>query len=212
MTATVPSKGPSSDARPLPEGVERARIWDPALRLFHWALAICVVTAWGLGQFGPSIMTLHFYAGYAVIALLLFRLIWGLVGPATARFAHFLYGPKTTLGYLRHAGQRAPSYWPGHNPVGALSVFALLTVLIAQVGTGLFSDPDDYVNIGPLADMVSSQTAQEANRWHYRISRLVLVLVGLHLGAIAFYRLWKREDLVRPMITGWKLVRRDRQG
>lgn len=187
------------------------RLWDPALRMFHWALVICVFTAWGLGQFGPSIMTLHFYAGYAVIALLAFRLLWGLFGPPPARFSHFLYGPGTTLRYLSSAGKRKPSYWPGHNPVGAMSVFLLLGVLIAQVGTGLISDPDDFINVGPLADMVSSDTAKEANRWHYRISRVILALVVLHLCAIAFYRFWKREDLVRPMITGWKLVKRDRQ-
>nr|WP_249138927.1 cytochrome b/b6 domain-containing protein [Actibacterium sp. MT2.3-13A] len=186
-------------------------MWDPALRLFHWALVVCVVTSWGLGRFGPSIMTLHFYFGYAVIALLTFRLIWGLFGPASARFSHFLYGPGATLRYAAQIPRRAPSYWPGHNPVGALSVFALLAVLTAQAATGLFADPDDFINVGPLADMVSREAALGAASWHYRLSLAVLALVGLHLAAIAFYRLWKGEDLVRPMITGRKAVRRDRQ-
>ena len=200
-----------SDQTTRPEGIEEIRLWDPALRLFHWALVVCVVAAWGLGQFGPSIMTLHFYFGYAVAALLAFRVVWGLFGPPPARFSHFLYGPGATLRYAAQIGRRAPSYWPGHSPLGALSVFALLAVLVAQVGTGLYADPDDFINVGPLADTVSRDTALAAAGWHYRLSLVVLALVLLHLAAIAFYKLWKREDLVRPMITGRKAVRRDRQ-
>jgi cytochrome b len=194
----------------LPRGVTREKLWDPALRLFHWALAICVGAAWGLGKFGPNIMTLHFYFGYAVIALLVFRVVWGLVGPAPARFAHFLYSPATTGRYLSQLFERKPSYWPGHNPLGALSVFALLIVLILQVTTGLVSDPDDYVNVGPLADMVSSETVRSATSLHNRLAPVILILVVLHLAAIAFYKRYKGENLVLPMITGWKLVRRDR--
>lgn len=191
----------------LPKGVTRAKIWDPGIRLFHWALVIAVCGAWYLGKFGPNIMTLHFYFGYSVIALLGFRILWGLVGPAPARFASFLYGPGTTARYLATLPDRKPSYWPGHNPVGALSVFALLAVLIVQAGTGLFSDPDDYINVGPLASEVSSDTSRLATRIHTRVYWLVLALVVLHLGAIAFYKRYKGEDLVTPMITGQKLVR-----
>lgn len=193
--------------KPLPEGVSRVKLWDPALRLFHWALVICVVTTWVLGRFGPSIMTLHFYLGYAIIGLLVFRLIWGLFGPAPARFSHFLFGPKKTLGYMAKVGRREPSYWPGHNPMGALAAFGLLALLVAQVATGLFTDPEDYVNVGPLAGSVDIETARMALGWHYRLSLVLLALVVLHVAAIAFYKLWKREDLVRPMITGWKAVR-----
>lgn len=194
----------------LPEGVETVRLWDPALRLFHWALVVCVVTAWVLGRFGPNIMTLHFYLGYAVIGLLAFRILWGLFGPVAARFSHFLFGPRTTLAYVSKITKREPSYWPGHNPVGALSVFALLAILIFQVTTGLFSDPEDYINVGPLAGQVSSDMNRLATGWHYRGGFVILALVAAHLGAIGFYKLWKREDLIRPMITGWKAVRKDR--
>lgn len=194
----------------LPEGVERVRLWDPALRLFHWALVVCVITAWVLGRFGPSIMTLHFYLGYAVIGLLAFRIIWGLFGPATARFAHFFPWPGKVLTYLGGIGKREPSYYPGHNPVGALSVFALLAILILQVTTGLFADPEDFVNVGPLANTVDTATNRLATSWHYRGSLIILGLVVLHLGAIMFYKLYKREDLVRPMISGWKAVRNSR--
>ena len=191
-----------------PTDLERKRLWDPALRLFHWALVICVVAAWGLGEFGPTEMTLHFYFGYAVCALLAFRLVWGFVGPISARFVHFIYGPKTTLDYASGMFRREPSYWPGHNPIGALAAFALLGLLIAHVATGLTSDPDDFLNVGPLARYVGYDNAVTANRIHHLLSKAILAMVVIHLCAIAFYKLWKREDLVTPMITGWKLVRK----
>lgn len=196
-------------SKQIPEGVTRVKLWDPLLRVFHWSLAICVIAAWGLGEWGPNIMTLHFYFGYAVIGLLVFRVVWGLVGPAPARFSHFVYGPRTFFRYLSKIGERKPSYWPGHNPVGALSVFVLLGVLIAQVTTGLFADPDDYINVGPLADMVSREGTRLATKIHNTLAPVILALVVLHLAAIAFYKKYKREDLIRPMITGWKEVRKD---
>lgn len=179
-----------------------APIWDPGIRIFHWGLAISVTGSWLLGKFGPLQMTWHFWFGYAVAGLLAFRLIWGIVGPRNARFVNFVYGPSSTLRYLRHLGNRNPSHWDGHNPLGSLSVFALLAALIVQVGTGLISDPDDYINVGPLAKYVASGTRGWAVGMHNLMSTVILVLVLLHLAAIIFYRLWKREDLVTPMITG----------
>lgn len=187
------------------------RLWDPALRLFHWLLVACVVAAWGLGRFGPDIMTLHFYFGYAIAALLGFRLIWGLVGPVTARFTHFMHGPGTTARYLQTMFVRKPSYWAGHNPVGALAAFGLLGLLIAQVATGLVADPDDFVNVGPFASLVGYDNAVLATRIHNLLANLLLALVALHVTAIAFYKLWKREDLITPMITGMKWVKKDKQ-
>lgn len=187
---------------------ERVRVWDPALRLFHWLLATLVVVTWVLGKFGPNIMTLHFALGYTIIGLLIFRIVWGIVGPASARFSGFVRGPGAVLAYLRHLPRRQPSNWPGHNPVGALSVVAMLLALIWQVSTGLISDPDDFVNVGPLAEKVASATAKEAVGLHHLGATVVLLLVLLHVAVIVFYRVWKNEDLVWPMITGWKWVRR----
>lgn len=187
---------------------ERVRVWDPALRLFHWLLAALVIANWLLGQFGPNVMTLHFWLGYAILALLAFRVVWGFIGPEPARFTSFLRGPSAILSYLGGIARREPSNWPGHTPLGALSVIAMLAVLLVQVGTGLISDPLDYVNIGPLADQVGSATARKAVGWHRLGGNIILLLVLLHVGVILFYRLWKNEDLVRPMITGWKWVRR----
>ena len=194
------------------EGAQREKVWDPALRVFHWSLAILVMANWLLGQFGPTDMTLHFWLGYGVIALLAFRLVWGFVGPPSARFSGFLRGPRAVAAYLPEMMRRRPSRWPGHSPVGALAVVAMLAVLILQVTTGLFADPGDFINVGPLASEVSSGTARMALRWHHRGADLILILVLLHWAALLFYRLWKHEDLVRPMITGWKLVRRRGDG
>lgn len=192
---------PSHDAK-------RVRVWDPALRFFHWSLALLVIANLLLGQFGPNVMTLHFWLGYAIIALLIFRVIWGFIGPEPARFRSFIRGPSAIIDYLRHLGRREPSNWPGHNPMGALSVVAMLLALIWQVGSGLISDPDDYINVGPLADQVSYATASKAVGWHHLGASVILILVLLHVAVILFYRVWKNEDLIRPMITGWKWVRR----
>jgi cytochrome b len=188
---------------------ERVRLWDPALRAFHWLLALSFAVSYLLGEFGPDVMTLHFWSGYAIAGLLAFRLVWGLVGPAPARFARFLRGPAAVRAYLAHAAERRPSFWRGHNPLGGWSVAALLAVLIAQVATGLVSDPQDFVNAGPFAGYVPSRIARAAPGVHEALSGVALALVALHVGAILFYRFWKREDLVRPMIDGWKEVRRE---
>ena len=187
--------------------LKEIRLWDPLLRAFHWLLALSVTAAWLLGKFGPSSMTLHFWCGYVVTGLLIFRLVWGIVGPPPARFSHFLRGPGAVGGYARNIFLREPSHWPGHNPLGALSVIAMLAVLAAQVTTGLISDPEDFINVGPLASQVSGATSRAAVGWHHLGSTLVLILVILHVAMILFYRFWKREDLVRPMITGRKQVR-----
>lgn len=190
-----------------PAPVREVKLWDPLLRGFHWLLAFFVTASWLLGQFGPSKMTLHFWSGYVVIGLLIFRLVWGFIGPAPARFSHFLRGPGAIADYMRGMFLRKPSHWPGHNPLGALSVIAMLAALAAQVSSGLISDPDDYINIGPLASYVSASTRAKAVGWHETGALIVLILVFLHVAMILFYRFWKREDLVRPMLTGRKQVR-----
>lgn len=190
------------------QGLERVKLWDPLLRVFHWALVFCVVTTWILGEFGPNTMTIHFYLGYAVIGLLAFRIIWGLIGPASARFSHFIYGPKTTIAYVKTMPAKKPSYWRGHNPVGALSVFAILGLLMAQVATGLFVDADDFINVGPFAHLLDSAGVRLMTKLHHQFAPLILILVLIHVGAIVFYKRYKGENLVTPMITGWKLVRK----
>ena len=185
------------------------KIWDPATRLFHWALVVAFTTSFVMGEFGPAIMTIHFWSGYVIIGLLCFRLVWGVFGPRPARFTSFVRGPRVILGYLGHAGARQPSHWPGHNPIGALSVLAMLALLAAQVTTGMLADPEDFVNVGPLAHLVDEAMNRKASVWHERIAYALLVLVVLHILVMLFYRFWKGEDLIGPMIHGRKWVRRD---
>lgn len=188
----------------MPARMRKVRLWDPALRFFHWSLALLVTCAWLLGEFGPDRMTLHFWCGYLVTGLLVFRLVWGFVGPSSARFSHFLRGPGAVMAYLRTMFRPEPSYWPGHNPLGALSVIAMLAALAAQVTTGLISDPDDFINVGPLAQYVAAPTRRQAVGWHEIGGIVILFLVLLHVATILFYRFWKHEDLIRPMLTGVK--------
>ena len=178
------------------------RVWDLPTRVFHWALACCVAGLLITGNIGGNWMNWHFRLGYAVLSLLLFRLVWGFIGGHWSRFSSFLFAPSTVWRYVR--GHGLPEHRVGHNPLGALSVFALLAILLAQVGSGLFSD-DEIAFFGPLVVWVSGETVSLATQYHKNIGKfLVLGLVVLHVAAIAVYKLVKKESLVQPMIVGDK--------
>ncbi|MBS0343975.1 MAG: cytochrome b/b6 domain-containing protein, partial [Proteobacteria bacterium] len=141
---------------------------------------------------------------YLVLALVLFRLIWGFIGGRWSRFASFVYSPATLIGYLR--GHEHPDQRVGHTPLGALSVFALLAFLVAQVATGLVSD-DEVSASGPLTRFVSGATVHLASTWHAAVGKwVILALVVLHVLAIAFYVRVRRQQLVKPMLSGDKLL------
>ncbi len=178
------------------------RIWDLPTRLFHWLLALCVIGLVTTAQLGY--MDWHFRFGYGVLTLLIFRLLWGLVGGHWSRFSAFLYSPASLWRYLR--GHAEPSHSLGHSPTGSLSVFALLFFLLAQVGTGLFSD-DEIASSGPLTRLASSDFVSQATWYHREVGKLVLIsLVALHILAILYYLWRKRQNLVWPMIWGDKEV------
>ena len=178
------------------------RIWDLPTRLFHWLLALGVIALVTTAQLGY--MEWHFRLGYAVLTLLIFRLLWGLFGGRWSRFTAFIYSPASLWRYLR--GQGDPSHAVGHSPTGALSVFALLFFLLAQVGTGLFSD-DEIAASGPLTRLASSDFVSLASWYHREVGkRVLIVLVILHILAILYYLWRKRQNLVRPMLTGDKAL------
>ena len=169
------------------------RVWDLPTRVFHWALVVAVAGLITTAQIGGDAMPWHFRFGYTVLTLLLFRLAWGLVGGHWSRFASFIYAPRTILGYVK-----------GHNPLGSLSVFAMLGILLLQVGSGLFSD-DEIAAAGPLVKHVPGSWVSLATHYHADVGKLILLgLVVLHVGTIFFYRIRKGENLVRPMILGDK--------
>lgn len=178
------------------------RVWDLPTRLFHWSLALCVLGLVITGQVGGAALDWHFRLGYAVLTLLLFRIAWGFVGGHWSRFASFLYAPATLWRYLR--GQGEPALSVGHNPLGALSVFAMLFFLLLQVGSGLISD-DEIASSGPLARFASAALVSQATSYHKEVGKLILiVLVLLHVAAVLFY-LWRKHiNLIRPMLHGDK--------
>ncbi len=176
------------------------RVWDLPTRLFHWALVVCIVGLVTTAQIGGNAMEWHFRFGYSVLTLLLFRLLWGFVGGHWSRFSTFLYSPASLLRYLR--GREVDGQPLGHSPLGALSVFAILGLLLLQVGTGLFSD-DEIAAVGPLSKLASGAVVSQLTHYHKDIGKvIVLILVLLHIGAIAFYRIKRKKDLIRPMLIG----------
>ena len=185
------------------------RVWDLPTRLFHWSLAACVVGSIVSAKIGGNAMVWHFRFGYAILTLLAFRLLWGFVGGHWSRFRAFAYAPAASLRYLRGQSLAHEHHHVGHNPLGAWSVFALLAVLVAQVGTGLIAD-DEIFNSGPLSRYVATATSLAATSWHRGYGQwIIIALVVLHVGAIAFYWLRRRQNLVGAMLHGDKLLTGD---
>jgi cytochrome b len=181
----------------------KVRVWDLPTRVFHGALVLCVIGSITTAQIGGVAMEWHFRCGYAILSLLMFRLIWGIFGGRWSRFNAFTYTPKATMAYVRgHHPKADPSV--GHSPAGALSVFALLAVLLAQVFSGLTSD-DQITFAGPLVHFVSSAWTGNATWYHATVGKFILLgLMALHVGAIIFYLVVKRENLIKPMFDGDK--------
>jgi cytochrome b len=184
--------------------MQTIRVWDLPTRLFHWLLAAAVVGLVITANVGGNWMNWHLRLGYAVLTLLLFRLVWGFVGGHWSRFGSFFYAPSSVLAYLR--GRAKPEHRVGHTPLGALSVFALLLILLAQVTTGLMSD-DEIAFFGPLVRFVSGETVALATGYHKNVGKFIVIgLVVLHVAAIVFYKWVKKDNLVRPMVSGDKQV------
>ncbi|MFT4194113.1 cytochrome b/b6 domain-containing protein [Ottowia sp.] len=183
--------------------MQRVRIWDLPTRLFHWLLAACVIALVVTAKLGGEAMNWHLRLGYAVFGLLVFRLLWGVVGGRWSRFASFVPTPGRLARYL--GGRAGAADTAGHNPLGALSVLAMLAVLGLQVTTGLMAD-DEIAFAGPLTPLVSGEVVGQATRWHKSWGQyLVIGLAVLHVLAIAWY-LVRRQNLVKPMVTGDKLL------
>ena len=184
-----------------PSTLHRVRIWDLPTRVFHWAGALCVLGLAVTGTVGGSAMVFHFRFGYALLTLLLFRMVWGLIGGHWSRFRSFVFGPRAVLAYLR--GQAPESHSVGHTPIGALSVWALLAFLILQVATGLISD-DEISTAGPLTHLVSHAAVSLGSQYHTQLGKwILLALVLLHVAAI-IYHVRRRQGLVAAMLHGDK--------
>lgn len=184
-----------------PKNLTKVRVWDLPTRIFHWLLVAGIIGLGISGTLGGNVMVWHFRIAYAVLALLLFRIIWGVVGGRWSRFGAFIYSPQSVINYLKGKGK--PEHSVGHSPVGAGSVFAMLGILLLQVVSGLVSD-DEIAFAGPLTRFVSNATVSLATNYHANIGKwLLLALVVLHIAAIIFY-LWRKHNLVGAMLHGDK--------
>lgn len=180
------------------------RIWDLPTRLFHWALVSCVFLLLITGSMGGNAMTWHFRLGYAVMTLLLFRIVWGLVGGHWSQWRRMPLSPRLIGAYLK--GRSDLAHGAGHNPMGSWSVLAMLFILIMQVSTGLVSD-DEIANAGPLTSLLPGTWVSLATQWHKSPGKWIIVaLVALHLLAILWYRWRKGQSLVGPMWHGNKIL------
>lgn len=191
------------------------RIWDLPTRLFHWLLVLMIALGWISGDIGGlglsftwpwggrvflSNMDIHMLLGEGVLALVIYRVVWGLIGSSTARFSQFLRGPRAVIAYLRRlAAGQLPSA-KGHNPVGGLMIVALLAALTLQVGSGLFAN-DDILSEGPLANLVGKTISDAMSEIHEASFGILITLIGLHVAA-ALYYLVRGKNLIRPMVTG----------
>ncbi len=178
-------------------------IWDLPVRLFHWSLAVLLVISWATAQIGGNTMIYHLWSGYAVLTLVLFRLLWGCWGSTHARFNDFVRGPRAAIRYARALLRGETPPYPGHNPLGGWMVILLLLVLSLQAGTGLFAN-DDIFTEGPLYPWVSKAGSDFLTRIHKLNFDILLILISLHVLAALFYLFGKHENLILPMLTGRK--------
>jgi|SRR5579872_1786035 len=178
-------------------------IWDAPTRLFHWLTAILVAAAYATWRFDR--MDWHVWIGYALLALVIFRLLWGFFGSETARFVAFLASPRAAFAHLAHIFRREPDRQIGHNPAGSWMVLALLVLLLGETLTGLYVN-NDIADEGPLTEIVPAPIANLIDTLHTYLWWILLAAVTLHVVAVAIYRLAKGQNLMLPMVTGRKAL------
>lgn len=180
------------------------RVWDGPTRLFHWTLVVLIALSYVTRKVNPD-LTWHMRIGYAILILVTFRILWGFVGSSTSRFSAFAYVPWTAAKYGVDFMLRRPRHFLGHNPLGGTVVFVMLGLIAAQGILGLFSyDDHDAIDGGPLAGRVAESTVALLTKWHIWLFDIFLIVIAAHVFATFAYAVWKREDLIRPMVTGSK--------
>lgn len=184
--------------------LEKRLVWDLPLRLFHWLLVLCVTGSYVTAKAGFNWTRVHFWLGYITLGLVAFRIIWGFVGPRHARFVNFITGPSRLLAYVRNLLRRDAPPYMGHNPLGGLVVILMLLMLGAQAISGLFLIDNTEVWTAPYFPAVSGETSSALGTFHRLNFDVLLWVIALHVLAITYYRVYKRQNLVTPMITGKK--------
>ena len=182
------------------------KVWDLPVRLFHWAIVVLIFLAWVTQEY--TRMEWHMWVGYSILALLLFRIVWGFIGSDTARFTRFLRSPLSALRHLAHIRRREADHEIGHNAAGGWMVLLMLALIGIQTGTGLFSN-DDSDTEGPLMHLVSKDQSDWLSHIHSLNFKAIEAVIVLHVLAILIYAVFKRQNLVRPMVSGTKLMPAD---
>jgi cytochrome b len=185
--------------------MEKNLVWDIPVRLFHWLLVLCLFGQWLTVEVLEDAMDIHFYIGYFILGLIIFRLFWGFIGTKYAKFSSFIAGPKSILSYLRSLTSKQNIFTTGHNAVGGLLLPAVLMLVGLQAISGLFTS-DDIVSAGPYYEGANSATQKWMQWLHNNIFDVLIGLVVIHLLAIAWYRWALKHDLIMPMLTGQKVV------
>ena len=181
--------------------MNKIMVWDLPTRVFHWAIVALVGLSWGTAELGW--MKIHQWSGLTILTLIIFRVSWGFLGSTTSRFSNFVRTPQAAIDYLKVSLKSENRLYAGHNPLGAWAVIALLLLLTIQASTGLFAH-DDIIFKGPLAYMVSKSVSSFLTEVHDLTFDLIIVGAGVHIAAVFFYLLIKRQNLIRPMVTGLK--------
>ena len=192
-------------------GEAYVKVWDAPVRLFHWLLVLLFAFMFLSGKLKGDWMEWHMRSGYAILALVLFRIMWGFAGSTYARFSNFLAGPSAGIAFVRKLLARAPAHSAGHNPLGGWMVLALLLALLFQAGTGLFAN-DDILIEGPLAPLVSKAVSNQLTSWHYWNTNVLLALVAVHVLAVLYHAFFMKENLIGAMFTGLKRMPADAAG
>ena len=180
-----------------------SKIWDLPTRIFHWLLVVLIVLQYLSGEFELLSMQWHFWLGYTTLALIVFRLLWGLFGSQSAQFSSFVRGPITTARYAASLFSKNPQRSVGHNPLGGWSVLVMLLCVLTQAITGLFSS-DDVSEAGPLVEHASAATVRWMTHLHHLNQNILLLLIALHIVAILLHWLLGRENLIAAMFSGRK--------
>jgi cytochrome b len=188
-----------------PAGVRPTRVWDAPTRLFHWTLVVLITLQYLTGEYDLLDMRWHFWGGYATLALVAFRILWGLFGSQTSRFTHFVRGPAAVMAHLRVLASAQRHEHVGHNPLGGWSVLVLLLSVTVQALTGLFS-ADDLDDEGPLAAHVSTRVVKQMTHLHHLNQNVLLGLIALHVVAVLLYLLLRRDNLITPMFSGRRVL------
>ena len=181
-------------------------IWDLPLRIFHWSFAFTVIGAWYTSEQEGELVNLHMQFGYVALGLLTFRVLWGVIGPKHARFSSFLPSPKQLISYIKSFNNKNEiQKTPGHNPLGALMVVLMITLISLQAISGLFIN-DDIFSSGPYYGSFSKEFEGVMSFLHHNTFNFMIGAIVLHIGAIAYYWRVKKQNLVLPMISGKKPV------